>query len=124
MAESDWNWIRPSSFLRIVTHPKERIPHLSSLNFHLSSWFDPPGRISDPSGASRKTHGDFLAFHNYRHLALAVGYVKHFIQFFRALLHIEIVVGFECLTGFIGVGSARLAVNNDPVGHDDLLSFG
>jgi len=79
------------------------------------------GLIADeplhPSGTS-VADLDIVAFDNDRNFTHSIGKSQHLFKPFHVLLDIEIICpAFVRRPGVCGVGSARFAVNDDPVRH-------
>ena len=70
----------------------------------------------DPSCAS-VADGDFLPLDDDRHLALAPRGFQHRIHILRRSFYVDVLMIPVGLTGLLGVGSSRFAVNADRFSH-------
>ena len=75
-----------------------------------------PAETSDASGAA-KADGDLFPFDDNRHLALAARDFQHRVQVLRGGFYVDIVVIAVGLTGLLGIGSPRLAVDANRFSH-------
>jgi hypothetical protein len=73
--------------------------------------------LSNPSGSS-VAEGDLLSIDNHRDPPRAAGELQHLLQPGRIFLDIDInCLAFVSRPGLVGIGSTRLAVNDDLFRH-------
>ena len=93
----------------------------------IGTYLPKDNRLAGPAGPlypsrAAVSHRDRLAFHDDRHLALALGQFQHLVQFLGFFLDVDVVMLAVSLPGPRGVRSAGLAVDRDIVTHAPLLS--